>query len=151
MNFMEILKELNNGKTVKRKTWAFTVKLDGGVSLISGWEDKTEYKSFDIKDYEATDWEIVEDKKERERAIREIQKINQEIKAKSEMIETLEKEFGKVELAPLLEDKKTLSDFIFHDNGVAKFDEPMDYIKIEKIKQFIKVNKDHIKTTLMYL
>ena len=65
MDFMEAVKAMEKGKKVKRECWTFICFKDKNDKIKSLWpltKDKQDYK-LDMVDYNAKDWEVVEEKK----------------------------------------------------------------------------------------
>ena len=69
MNFMEALKAIKEGNVVKRKGTHVVQYWDNQNSMISYDEEGYTFRRFNegrfnIKDYEATDWELVDEEKD---------------------------------------------------------------------------------------
>lgn len=62
MNFLEAVEQMKQGKTTKRKSWNFEAKIQNDSIKVFWKEDNKDY-ILDLFDFEATDWEVVEEKK----------------------------------------------------------------------------------------
>jgi len=67
MNFLEAVKEMKKGKKVRRLGWGITLESyknrmgEDNVTMVG--HAPCDYIPFHIKDYNATDWEVVEERK----------------------------------------------------------------------------------------
>ena len=66
MNFIEAVKAMKEGKKVKRKDYTWCCRRVKNYRMVLEYIDEnkgTPRQNLDIDDFEATDWEIVEEKK----------------------------------------------------------------------------------------